>query len=432
MKALSGFEYAEVRVERGKDKSVKVVNEEVKANSGSYWGVSARVLEKGSWGFAASNTGEGVPSLLRRAQKLARLEPGRISVSKSRRMKRTANDRIADSRQEEIVDGLLEARGHMKGKHIMSVALSCVDSVVEKEFYNSEGVQIFQTEGFTYMSAVATARSGKLIQRGSKTQASREGFPKIDVFETARISKEKAQRLLRAKLAPKGVFTVVLDPEMTGVLTHEAIGHATEADSVIDKESILANKMGKSIGNSLVNIVDDPTARNFGHVYFDDEGMEARKTQLVRKGRLCGFLTSRESAKELGVAANGHARAAGYDSVPVVRMTNTYFLPGKSSVEDAFDIRKGIYLKGMKGGSVDTFSGGFMFKAEEAREIRNGECGAILRDVTISGNILETLNNVRVVAKDFGTSPGMCGKMGQEAPVSDGGPHIQITKVKIG
>ena len=73
-----------------------------------------------------------------------------------------------------------------------------------------------------------------------------------------------------------------------------------------------------------------------------------------------------------------------------------------------------------------------MFKAEEAYEIKNGELGKVLRDAAISGNVLKTLNNVEAVGKDFGTSPGMCGKAGQEIPVSDGGPHIRVKNVMVG
>jgi TldD protein len=113
-------------------------------------------------------------------------------------------------------------------------------------------------------------------------------------------------------------------------------------------------------------------------------------------------------------------------------MGNTFFKPGKSSREDVFDVRDGVYLKGMKGGSVDIFAGGFMFKADEAYEVKNGELGKLYRDTAISGNIMETLKNVEAVGKDFGTSPGFCGKGGQQMPVSDGGPHIRVRNVKIG
>lgn len=219
---------------------------------------------------------------------------------------------------------------------------------------------------------------------------------------------------------------------MTGVLSHEAVGHACEADSVVDGESILKGRVGERIGNGLVTIVDDPLADDFGRYHFDDEGVEAKAATLVEGGVLRGFINSRETAEALGHPRNGHARAEDYGEVPVVRMSNTYFQRGRSSVEEVFGIRSGIYLKGMKGGSVDIFSGGFMFKAEEAYGIQNGEKGALMRDVTITGNILRTMLDVECVGDDFGASPGICGKSSQSVPVSDGGPHIRIRNVAIG
>jgi len=113
-------------------------------------------------------------------------------------------------------------------------------------------------------------------------------------------------------------------------------------------------------------------------------------------------------------------------------MSNTYFQRGSSKIDEVFDVRSGVYLCGMKGGSVDIFAGGFMFKAEEAYQIKDGKKEDLLRDVTITGNILQTMLDVECVGDDFGTSPGICGKSGQDAPVSDGGPHIRVKNVAIG
>ena len=221
---------------------------------------------------------------------------------------------------------------------------------------------------------------------------------------------------------------------MTGVFSHEAVGHACEADSVIERESILADRMGKKVGNELVTIVDDPGADDFGRYAYDDEGVEARPVTLVEKGVLKGFLNSMETAHTLtgSPRLNGHARADGYSSAPIVRMSNTYFQKGASKMDEVFDVKAGIYLRGMKGGSVDIFSGGFMFKAEEAYMIRDGQKTDLLRDVTITGNILQTMLDVECVGNDWGIGPGVCGKFAQEAPVSDGGPHIRVRNVAIG
>jgi TldD protein len=430
---LSRYGYAELRIERGSGSIVSIKDDEVKVASGSGEGLSVRVLIDGSWGFASASSGRrSIEELLKDAEKLARLGSGKIKLPEPETQKKGIASRIDRVGADEQVGALLEAAKGMKGIGVSSRIISCTDSQTHKEFYNSHGAEIVQDTGYTYLSCSCIARSGDVIQRGSSRTWSRSGFGKIDANATAEGSKEKALRLLNAAPPPKGRFTVVLDPEMTGVFAHEALGHACEADSVIDRESILADKMGKRIGNDLVTITDDPAAPDFGQYAFDDEGVEGRTTTLVEKGVLTGFLNSLESAKELGMEPNGHARAEDYGEVPVVRMSNTYFQRGKTPKDEVFDVSSGIYLKGMKGGSVDIFSGGFMFKAEEAYEIKGGGLEKIMRDVTITGNILQTMLDVECVGDDFGTSPGVCGKSAQSVPVSDGGPHIRVKNVAIG
>jgi TldD protein len=428
---ISKYKYAELRLERRFDSVIQIKDEEARQSAGSSSGISVRVLEEGSWGFASGRESE-VDTLLSRAHKLAGLSRGRIAPKIPEASSREVSEKPGEADAGEKIKALLEASREMKAENISSRGISCTDSSLRKEFHNSLGARIVQETGYTYLSCSAIARSGDNIQRGSERAWSRSGFDKIDLAKTAVEAKEKALRLLGASSPPKGRFTVVLDPEMTGVFSHEAVGHACEADSVIERESLLADKLGQKIGNDLVTITDDPSARDFGHYAFDDEGVEAKKAVLVEKGVLKGFMNSMESASELGTELNGHARAEDYSAVPIVRMSNTYFQKGNSTVDEVFDMESGVYLKGMKGGSVDIFSGGFMFKAEEAYEIVKGEKGKLMRDVTITGNILQTLLDVECVGNDFGTSPGICGKSSQEAPVSDGGPHIRVKNVAIG
>lgn len=428
---LEKYGYADVRIERSADSFIQVTNDEVKHAAGTRGGMGARVLENGSWGFASSNRGEPLEELLGRAHRLALLGKGGISLAVPAPARKRIERKAPPTDTESRVKALLGAGKGMKGAKVAARSLTCTDTHEVKEFYSSEGAEIVQETGFTYLSCACTARSGAVMQRGTSRSWSRKGFAMLDLA-VAQEAKEKALRLLGAAPPPRGRFTAVLDPEMTGVFSHEAVGHACEADSVLDRESILAGRLGNRIGNELVSIADDPSADDFGSYAYDDEGVEARKTVLVEKGVLKGFLNSMESAKALGHGPNGHARADGYGSVPVVRMGNTYFGSGDASLDDVFGVREGVYLKGMRGGSVDIFSGGFMFKAEEAWLIKNGEKAALMMDTTISGNILQTMLDVECVGRDFGGSPGMCGKNGQSVPVSDGGPHIRVKNVALG
>ena len=429
---LSDYDYAELRIERSIESFARIKDDEVKHSAGTSHGMSVRVLQDGSWGFASSSREADVEDLLKRAEKLSRLGKGKVELELPRPEKKRVTEPAEIVSSGEKVERLAEAAKSMKAKGIVSRMVSCTDCVVTKEFYSSLGAEITQEAAYTYLYCTSIAKSPETMQRGTERSWSKKGFRKLDIDSTAENSREKALRLLKASAPPKGRFSAVLDPEMTGVFSHEALGHACEADSVVDRESLLGGKLGQQIGNELVGIVDDPTAWDFGHYVYDDEGVKAGKTVLVEKGVLKTFLNSMETAKALGQKLNGHARAESYGEVPVVRMSNTYFQPGDSSLDDVFDIRKGIYLKGMKGGSVDIFSGGFMFKAEEAYEIKDGEKGKLMRDVSISGNILQTMKDVECVGKDFGTSPGICGKFSQEVPVSDGGPHIRVKNITVG
>ena len=430
---LSKYGYAELRIERGHESSITIKDDEVKHSSGQKSGISVRVLEEGSWGFASDSSMEAdIGRLLERAQRLSRLSKGKIRLPEPEALRKEVPGSISRMDAEEQIKSLLEGSASMKDEGITSRVLNCTDSGIRKEFYSSHGAEIIQETGYTYLSCSAIARSGEMIQRGSERSWSRSGFGGVDVQSTCSEASAKALRLLKAAPPPKGRFTVVFDPEMTGVFSHEAVGHACEADSVIDRESILSGKVGTRIGNELVTIIDDPSADDFGAYAYDDEGVSGKPTTLVEKGVLRGYINSMETAAELGTERNGHARAEDYGEVPIVRMSNTYFQKGGSKVEEVFSVQSGIYLKGMKGGSVDIFSGGFMFKAEEAYEIKGGEKGTMMRDVTITGNILQTLLDVECVGNDFGTSPGICGKFSQSVPVSDGGPHIRVRNVAIG
>ena len=428
---LSNYKYAELRLESAEESVVQIKDEEVRHSYGRSSGISVRVLEEGSWGFA-SGTGTEAEKLLERASRLARLARGKIAPKERGALKAGIDEKTVIAEPEEKIKALLEASKEMKTEGISSRTISCTDVSLRKEFYSSVGSSIIQDTGYTYLSCSAVSRSGDNIQRGSERAWSKSGFSEIEHLSCATKARDKALRLLSASSPPKGRFTVVLDPEMTGVFSHEAVGHACEADSVIERESILAGKRGHKLGSELVTIIDDPSARDFGHYAYDDEGVQGRATPLVEKGVLMSFINSAETAAELGADLNGHARAQDYSAIPIVRMSNTYFQRGESKTEEVFGIKQGVYLKGMKGGSVDIFSGGFMFKAEEAYEIKDGEKGRLMRDVTITGNILQTLLDVECVGSDFGTSPGICGKFSQEVPVSDGGPHIRIRNVAIG
>ena len=177
--------------------------------------------------------------------------------------------------------------------------------------------------------------------------------------------------------------------------------------------------------------VPRPTLR--GSYVYDDEGVEGQETDLIREGILVGRLHSRETAAKLGERATGNARALNYRFAPIVRMTNTFIVPGTATPEDLFaDVEDGLYVKNWYGGMTSMEQ--FTFSAGETYMIRDGQIAETVRPVMLSGNVFSTLANLDGVANDLEMNEGGgCGKGGQSPlPVSNGSPHIRLRNCLVG
>jgi TldD protein len=193
--------------------------------------------------------------------------------------------------------------------------------------------------------------------------------------------------------------------------------------------------MGEQVASSLVTIVDDATLpERFGSEPFDSEGVPTRRRVILKDGVLHELLHSLETAGQFGMTPNGCGRAQDYTCMPIVRMSNTFFAPGESNLEEMIrGVDRGIYLMEGSEGYVFTERGEFLCRASEARMIEHGTLGEPLRDVSVSGLILETLMNIDKVGSDFAMDfPGMCGKSGQGAPTDCGGPHLRVSRMVVG
>jgi len=304
----------------------------------------------------------------------------------------------------------------------------------------SEQVTFSDSSGheFTYeicrsgFNVLAVASRNGTMQMGYDRDHSIRGFGLRHRQELGRNAAQVAVDLLSAGHAKGGRMRAVLDPELAGVFAHEAVGHASEGDLVQEGNSVLAQKTGESIGNNRLTIVDDPSIPEFGFEPFDAEGVAVRYTEIIKKGVVNAFLHSRETLAAVGNGIAGHARAMGAEP-PLVRMSNTYIENGDSTREEIMEVCKnGILLKGSRGGQVDPGRGVFQFNAEYGYLIENGECTRMVRDVSLSGDILSTLHGILLCANDRAMHPGYCGKGGQSVPVSDGAPHVLLDNAVVG
>jgi TldD protein len=244
-------------------------------------------------------------------------------------------------------------------------------------------------------------------------------------------------KAVEARPAPPGTFPVVVDQDIIGLVLHEALGHACEGDAVISNASILRGKKGERIADDQVSVIDEGIVTGGYYHPYDDEGVEKGRTILIDKGVLKSFLTDRKNAKKLGVASTGNGRLQDFENFPLVRQTNFYMKEGEHSLDELLEeIDFGIYVmgKGGRGGQVDP-SGTFTFGVGPSYIIRSGEIQEMVRGVVISGNILETLDSIDAVGKDFKMKTsvfGGCGKAGQSVKTGMGGPPVRAQKMTIG
>jgi TldD protein len=301
-------------------------------------------------------------------------------------------------------------------------------------YYSSEGLDLESNMARTGFVISAVAHRDGMYQTDGEGRSGVGGlelFDREDPVAVARQVGRTAVALLDAETARGGTYPVILDQELAGVFVHEAVGHATEGDIILEGDSCLDDKLGSMIGSEAVTVKDDPSLMYNGYYPFDDEGSASRETVLVDRGVLSSYLNSRETAARLGGTPR-NARAEGTDR-PVVRMSNTYIANGDWKTEELFEeLGDGVYLAGSRGGQVSTGEGVFQFNAKRGYLVERGEKTRLLRDVSLSGKILETLMHVSAVGNDLKFNSGRCGKSGQLVPVSDGSPHLLVTQATVG
>jgi TldD protein len=438
-------DYLEVRIEESESTSIAFRGPTIDGlKQSNERGGCVRVLYKGGWGFATFNrlTDETIEYYLKSAIKQARLvgrdksmladvpivdvtvpldvvnDPRNISLEKKVNILSTYNQQILQSH--ELIP-MSSVRYSEKYSH--------------KWFCNSEG---------SFVEQEHIDMSGGLVpvaMKDGQTQMSSVGFGSsrdFDIIFGKETELEKACKdavgLLKAPAIEGGVYTILVDPVLAGVFVHESFGHTSEGEKVFDNEK-LANvmKMGRQFGKPVLNIYDsglDVGCR--GYVPYDDEGVKSEKTYLIKDGKLVGRLHSRETAGRMGEKATGNGRALDFKYAPIPRMRNTCIEQGKSNFEDMIrDIDLGVYAVDAMGGQGGEM---FTFTAGRGYMIRKGKIEEMVKNVTMSGNLFKTLENIDMIGNDFfiHDSGGGCGKGVQfPLPVSHSAPHIRIQNAVI-
>ncbi|TAN35371.1 MAG: TldD/PmbA family protein [Candidatus Methanoperedens sp.] len=438
------MDFYDTRTIRSYSMSILLDNGEIREISNNFSsGAAVRFLDGGSWGFVSLDDKDALDGALISARKLAgaarkKFPREKITLAPVEKPHLKDLPEVRESPDdisiEDKVKLLIEIEKSARIDGISSTNAVYSESRVTVGYSSSEGLDCEYTLNRIGFAISAIAQSGENYQIGRESRFGIMGFEifkKHDAFELARKAGNTAVELLSAKTPKAGSYAVILDQELAGVFIHEAVGHAVEADHVIEGNSILGGKIGRQIAAPCITVYDDPSLHEFGYYPFDDEGAESKKTVLIQDGVLKSFLHSRESAGKLG-GSSRNARAQGY-ARPVIRMSNTFISPDGAKFEEMLEeIKDGIYLIGSRGGQVNPGEGVFQFNAERGFIVKNGELSTSLRDVSLSGNTLEILNNVVMVGNDLKLNSGRCGKAGQLVPVSDGAPHVMVKSAVVG
>lgn len=246
--------------------------------------------------------------------------------------------------------------------------------------------------------------------------------------------RDTAVLLLAAKPVPPGVYDIVTDPGVTGVLAHEAFGHGVETDMFLKERARGAEYIGERVGSPLVTIMDDPTVPGaYGSYFIDDEGQLASPTTIIKDGILQRGLSDLYSASRLGIARSANGRRESFERKAYARMSNTFFAAGQSTPEEVLGSLDGLYLCRASSGMEDPKGWGIQVAAHFAKEYRGGKpTGTVYAPIAITGYVPDLLHDVSMVANDQHLHPGMCGKGWKEyVVVGDGGPHLK-TRARLG
>jgi TldD protein len=463
----AGASHVEARVVLLDVESYEVKNgAPVAAVSSATQGLGVRCVADGAWGFAA------LPDLSKDGAERAAKDA--VAIAKASATASKEPVRLADA---PVVDGtyvtphetdpltvpveaklelLTQAERAMQGQPNVKLTQSFLTVLRRKTlFANSEGSRYDQTTFECGGGIAATAvkdgesqvRSYPNSFRGNFATAGFEYFNAMDLAAQGPRCAEEAQALLTAPTCPAGKRDIIIEGGQLALQVHESIGHPIELDRVYGTEAAYAgtsflttDKLGSfRYGSDLVNIVADATVpTGLGSFGWDDEGVPAQCVPVITDGIFVGYISDRESAGKLGVASSGAARADGWGSIPLVRMTNINLLPGTWELDDLLaDTEDGLYLATNRSWSIDDMRVNFQFGTEVAYEIKGGKLGQMYKNPSYTGITPEFWGSCDAICNDkywklYGTPNCGKGQPGQSAHVGHGVSPARFRNVQVG
>jgi TldD protein len=352
------------------------------------------------------------------------------------------------------------ARVTALGSEIAYNAVAALSELRVELFIDSDGSEITQGFAFSQGDCYVVAQNGDGHQEIYDTIGQQRGFeclaegwrdelmPNPDLVTFAAELAAEARELAAAPVLkpPDGEVTVVTDPHFNALLSHEVIGHPSEADRALKMEAAYAgrswflrslddNEIGRRVGSTLLNACSDPGLNGYGHYRYDHQGTRARRVTHIEDGVFRGFLNSRETAAALRAEPNGSARASEVFYVPLIRMSNTFIMPGQSDPQRIIgDVDRGYYVCGNAVPSIAESRENFRISARRVYEIDHGRVGRLYRAGSVIADSKQFFMHVDAAGNDLRlVAIPNCGK-GQPMQVkrmSNGGPTLR-SRARLG
>ena len=460
--------------------SLQLRDGEVSSGSRSIdYGVGIRVLkgEKTGYSYSESTDLKAMKDAARAAAKIAEGNGGRVEITirSADRLLRDARDRAAsyviagnngDRKVRKFFPGtpnpaadrypMIQDWRETDTAILASVLMSLKDKISARDasivkilamvscqvsdilMYNSFGELKYETRPLGNITATVIFSRGGKTENKTVSRSFRCGAEMLTgalLDELAVKATSGIDERFDATRPKGGKMPVVMGAGASGILLHEAMGHAFEADFNRKGQSIFSGKIGQKVCDSRISIVDDATVKgNRGALNFDDEGVPGQRTYMVENGILTSYLHDRISAKWYGVSPTGNGRRESFRYNPIPRMRATYMESGDSSREEIISsVKKGIYVDEFTNGQVLIGEGDFTFYVKSGFLIENGRLTSPVKDINIIGNGPRALADIVAVGADATIDNGTwtCGK-GQSAPVSCGIPTVLVRELTVG
>ncbi len=447
--ALSrGGDYADLYFENTSFFNLLLKDSEV--SSGGFhtdFGVGIRVLNGEKTGYAYSENTD-MPDMLKAAEAASAIASGQsgrsglryaqAGVRKLDLYPQQKDWRLSDASSFLPFLKTVEQEVLSRDSRIVKVMARLSDSVCEVLMYNSLGELTVDSRPMGSVTVTAVFRQGEATIDKSASRSFRIWAELISDALAKELAEDVTHGIderFAAKRPKGGQMSVVMGAGASGILLHEAMGHAFEADFNRKGQSIFSDKMGTRVCPEGINVVDDGTLmNNRGAGNYDDEGVPGEKTYMVKDGILCSYLHDRISASRYGVPPTGNGRRENFRYNPIPRMRATYMESGNAEPEGIIaSVKKGIYVDEFSNGQVKIGEGDFTFFVKNGFLIENGRLTAPVKDINIIGNGPEALADITAVGNDLKIDNGTwtCGKE-QSVPVSCGMPTVLVNRLTVG